>query len=71
MWKTLWTMWKSVCFQQVFGPFTNRPPPVEIFAYDDAYSPQGSDYRNVTSMSAQAVFSGHFPEIVAKPGESV
>ena len=71
MWKTLLTMWKSVCFQQVFGPFTDRPLPVEIFAYDDAYRLKGSGYWNVTSMEAPMGFSGYFPEIVAKAGESV
>ena len=37
LWKTLWRMWKSMSFQQVFVSFPLCPPDVENSAYASAY----------------------------------
>ena len=36
LWKNLWRMWKTPCFQQVFRPFGNLSHPVENGAYSPA-----------------------------------
>ena len=49
LWKSLWRMWKTQSFQQVFLPFAQTPPLVDNNAYTNAYSPFLLKNSHVTS----------------------
>ena len=58
-------MWKSVSFQQVFGPFPFRAQPVEKSVYSPAYRSVTAVAPYVTSMDVYRCFFSDSGEIVA------
>ena len=49
LWTTLWRMWKTASYQQVFRSFPNPASPVEKSAYPFAYPSQRCQNFRVTS----------------------
>ena len=67
LWTTMWRMWKSISFQQLFAPFRKNSPAVENSVFRTRAHPRRTNYEQITSPPPLVSNRDFFIEFVVNP----